>query len=150
MEQRRGDTRSTINRWLIGAAAAVGAICMFAGVAVAGSGASDLPATWHVHDGQASLGSQHKGIGFFPAILGLTATEYRQDPARCPNATDKAFLPSVDTSESPLLRAGECQTSTENIHLRTVPDGTAGPEGWSSITTAAEPGWVTYYLVTSR
>lgn len=151
MEQRRGDhSRSPIKRWLIGAAAALGALCMFGGVALAASSASDLPPNWHVHDGQAALGSQHKGIGFFPVILGLTAGEYLQDPARCPNATDKAFLPSVDTSESPLLRAGGCQTSTQIIQMRTVPVGTAGPEGWSSITTASEPGWVTYYLVISR
>jgi hypothetical protein len=43
-----------------------------------------------------------------------------------------------------------CQTSAEIIHLRTVPVGMAGPEGWSSITSASEPGRVTYYLVTDR
>jgi hypothetical protein len=151
MERRRdAHSGSPIQRWLIGAATVLGALCMFGGVAVAATTASDLPPNWHVHDGQASLGSQHKGIGFFPVILGLTTGQYLQDPARCPNATDKAFLPSVGTSESPLLRAGECQTSTEVIHLRTVPVGTAGPEGWSSITTASEPGWVTYYQVSSR
>jgi hypothetical protein len=151
MERRReANTRSPIKRWLIGAVTALGAIGMFGGVAVAASTASALPPNWHIHDGQASLGSQHKGIGFFPVILGLTASQYLQDPARCPNATDKALLPSVGTSAGPLLRAGECQTSTEIIHLRTVPVGTAGPEGWSSVTPASEPGWVTYYQVSSR
>jgi len=114
------------------------------------AGASQLPPSWHVHDGQPALGSQHKGIGFFPTILGESVSTYQQDPARCPNATDKAFLPSAGHAGSPLLRAGVCMTSTEIIHLRTVPVGTAGPDGWASLTTATEPGWVTYYRVTER
>jgi hypothetical protein len=28
--------------------------------------------------------------------------------------------------------------------------GTSGPDGWQSLTTASEPGFVTYYLVTSN
>jgi len=142
---------SFILRKLIGVAATLGMLSMLAGAAIAASDASQLPPTWHVHDGQgATLGPQHKGIGFFPAILGLTTAVYLQDPAECPNATDKAFLPSVDTSEGPFLRAGQCQTSTQTIHIRTVPVGTSGPDGWASITVASEPGWVTYYMVTSR
>jgi hypothetical protein len=117
---------------------------------VAATDPSSVPPNWHVHDGQTALGSQHKGIGFFPAILGQSVADYVLDPARCPNATDKAFLPSADTSEGPFLRAGICMTSTATIHLRTVPSGTSGPEGWSSITVASEPGWVTYTSVTSN
>ena len=132
------------------AIAVVGAMTMYAGVAIA-SDASDLPPTWHVHDGQgATLGPQHKGIGFFPAVLGLSVSDYLLDPAECPNATDKSFLPSFDSSEAPHLRAGQCQTSTSVISLRTVPVGTSGPEGWASISVASEPGWVTYYSVTPR
>jgi hypothetical protein len=138
-------------RQLLVVAAVIGAFTAFAGGALATSDAAELPPTWHVHDGQgATLGPQHKGIGFFPAILGLSATDYLLDPAQCPNATDKAFLPSADQPGTPQLRAGQCQTSTQVIHLRTVTVGTAGPEGWSSITAASEPGWVTYYSVTSR
>jgi len=118
--------------------------------ALADSSASVLPPTWHVHDGQPALGPQHKGIGFFPTILGVSVATYLQDPAQCPNATDKAFLPSAGQSEGPFLRAGQCQTSTSIISLRTVPVGTSGPEGWSSVTVASEPAWVTYYSVTSR
>jgi hypothetical protein len=128
---------------------AIVALAAFGGP-VLGTEASDLPPTWHIHDGQVALGSQHKGIGFFPVILGVTPIDYLQDPARCPNATDKAFLPSFGSAEAALLRAGRCETSTSIIHLRTVPLGTAGPEGWGSLTTASEPGWVTYYLVTAR
>ena len=120
-----------------------------AGSAIAAAGAS-LPPNWHIHDGQTSLGGQHKGIGFFPRILGLTTTQYAVDPARCPDATDKAFLPSWGESQADLLRAGACFTDTATIHVRTVPAGTSGPDGWASLTTVAEPGWVTYYLVTAR
>jgi hypothetical protein len=70
-------------------------------------------------------------------------------PAACPDATDKAFLPQ-GRQDGQSLRAGICQTSAKIIHLRTVPVDTSGPEGWGSITTASEPGWVTYYLVTDR
>jgi hypothetical protein len=148
--ENRGDEPRARQK-LVATIVALGLLAVFAGSAIAAANASELPPNWHVHDGQGgTLGSQHKGVGFFPAILGLTTPVYLQDPARCPNATDKAFLPSADTSQGPFLRAGECQTTTQIIHLRTVPVGTAGPDGWSSITVASEPGWVTYYLVTSR
>jgi hypothetical protein len=131
-------------------AATILVLTAFGATAIAADEASVLPPNWHIHDGQAALGAQHKGIGFFPTILGISTAQYLQDPARCPNATDKAFLPSFGQSQGDSLRAGECQTSTVIIHLRTVPVGTAGPEGWQSVTAASEPGWVTYYLVTSR
>ena len=151
MERQKSSDQPRGRQRLVASIAALGLLAMFAGSAMAAANASELPPNWHVHDGQgAVLGPQHKGIGFFPAILGLATAVYLQDPAKCPNATDKAFLPSADTSEGPNLRAGQCQTSTQIIHMRTVPAGTAGPDGWSSITVASEPGWVTYYLVTPR
>lgn len=151
MESRSQGGGGIVLRKLVGVAATLAVLSMLSGAAVAASGASELPPTWHVHDGLgATLGPQHKGIGFFPTILGLTTAQYLEDPARCPNATDKAFLPSADTSEGPFLRAGQCQTSTQTIHVRTVPVGTSGPEGWSSLTVASEPGWVTFYSVTVR
>jgi hypothetical protein len=150
MDQQQRRHRVAVGR-LVLAMAVAGVMTTFTGVAAASSGAADLPPTWHVHDGQgATLGPQHKGTGFFPAILGLSPADYLLDPARCPNATDKAFLPSFGSSEGPFLRAGQCQTTTSIISLRTVPVGTSGPEGWGSITVASEPGWVTYYNVTSR
>jgi len=134
---------------LLASALSLGAV--FIGtVSFADSSASELPPNWHVHDGQTSLGPQHKGIGFFPTILGVTRTAYVQDPARCPNATDKAFLPSFGESQADLLRAGVCFTETSVIHLRTVRVGTAGPDGWASLTAASEPGWITYYSVTAK
>lgn len=116
----------------------------------AASAGTSLPPNWHIHDGQTQLGPQHKGVGFFPTILEISTAQYLQDPARCPNATDKALLPSAGQTQSDLLRAGICMTNADIIHLRTVPLGTAGPDGWSSLTPLSEPGWVTYYLVTPR
>jgi hypothetical protein len=111
-----------------------------------------IPPNWHVHDVVPGgvVTDQHKPISFFPAIL--TAGDvalYLQDPAYCPNATDKGLLPSEETSNSEVLRAGVCQTSTKIIHLRTVPVGTSGPEGWAERSGPAA-GYVTYYLITSR
>lgn len=141
--------KHTIRSWLLPIfAAAILLLTAFGASVAAADGASVLPPNWHIHDGQTALGSQHKGIGFFPTILGISAAQYLQDPARCPNATDKAFLPSFGSSQGAVLRAGECRTTTVVIHLRTVPVGTDGPEGWLSLTSASEPGFVTYYMVT--
>ena len=138
-----------MRKWAFGVVAVALAAMSGQGVALADSSAAVLPPTWHIHDGKLELGQQHKGISFFPEILGLSTAAYLDDPARCPNAADKAFLPSVGKSNSDVVRAGVCQTSTTVIHLRTVPLGTAGPAGWS-VTTTSEPGTVTYYSVTPR
>jgi hypothetical protein len=136
---------------LLAATVTAAAIVGFQGSqALADSSASVLPPEWHIHDGQTSLGSQHKGIGFFPTILGKTTAQYLLDPAACPNATDKAFLPSFGSSSSVVLRAGVCQTSTQVIHLRTLPLGVSGPEGWSALVGTDGGGYVTYYQVTAR
>jgi hypothetical protein len=146
-----GARNRMIRSWLMPVSAAtILVLTAFGATAMAANEASVLPPNWHIHDGHTALGSQHKGIGFFPTILGISAAQYLQDPARCPDATDKAFLPSFGQSQGASLRAGECQTSTAVIHLRTVALGTAGPEGWSSVTSASEPGWVTYYRVTAN
>jgi hypothetical protein len=132
---------------VVGAAAILGAQ---GGAALADSSASTLPPEWHIHDGQTGLGAQHKGIGFFPTILGISTATYLLDPASCPNATDKAFLPSFGNSASVVLRAGFCTTSTQLIELRTVPLGTSGPAGWASLSGTDGGGYVTYYQVTNR
>jgi hypothetical protein len=137
-------------RSLLAAGAAFALSLAAAGVTTAEE-ASHLPPTWHIHDGQgATLGPQHKGIGFFPTILGISTTTYLLDPARCPNATDKAFLPSFGSSEAPLLRAGICMTSSVVISLRTVPVGTSGPDGWSVLPGTDGGAWDTYYQVRPR
>ena len=129
--------------------AMLAALAGYGAMARADSSASELPPNWHVHDGQIALGPQHKPVSFFPAILGESLTDYLADPARCPNATDKSLLPSADESESDLVRAGVCMTSTTIIQLRTVPVGTSGPEGWNS-RLGPEAGDVTYYSLTPR
>ena len=129
--------------------------------ALAGAvGPGQLPANWHIHDcnnpaittepacGVDANGDEHLGISFFPTILGVSAATYAADPAGCPNATDKAFLPQGRQENQP-LRSGVCMTSSAVIHLHTLPVGTSGPDGWGSTTVASEPGWVTYYSVTS-
>jgi hypothetical protein len=132
---------------LVTAATLVGAT---GATVLADSSASTLPPNWHIHDGQSQLGSQHKGIGFFPTILAIATSQYLQDPARCPNATDKAFLPSNGSRASTVLRAGVCFTTTDVIHLRTVPLGTSGPAGWGSLIGTDGGRYVTYYFITSR
>ena len=137
-----------MRKWFVGVVVVALAAMSGQGVALADSSAAELPPNWHIHDG--GSGPQHKAISFFPRILGISQAAYLEDPARCPNATDKALLPSDQESNSHVLRAGNCVTSTTVIHLRTVPTGTAGPAGWQSLTTPSEPGFVTYYLVTPR
>jgi hypothetical protein len=136
-----------MKKWIL--IAMVAALAGYGAIAYADSSASELPPNWHVHDGQTTLGPQHKPVSFFPAILGQSLADYLSDPARCPNATDKAFLPSAGESESPVLRAGVCMTSTTIIQLRTVPLGTSRPGGWNS-RLGPEAGYVTYYLLTQR
>jgi len=119
-QQRLGRTSRAFLR-VVMAAAAVGALSGAGSVALASSSASVLPPEWHVHDGQTALGPQHKGVGFFPSILGISTSTYLLDPARCPNATDKAFLPSNGDAQSDMLRAGVCFTSSQVIQLRIDP-----------------------------
>lgn len=137
-------TTGTRRRWL-GRLAGVGggltAILILAGTTLA----LDQPPNWHVHDGQSGAG--HRPVVFFPAILDQTLAQYLADPARCPNATDKASLPSADERASDVHLAGVCMTSTAVIQLRGVPTGTDGPAGWSSLPMS---GWVLYYRITPR
>jgi hypothetical protein len=139
----------------------------YALTAVASSGSSPPNPQWHVHDGGCCVPT-HRPIGFFwrndgRGILNpydQTLDDYTADPAECPNATDKAFLPSGATpaytdgeaagaSQSTLLRAGMCQTSQFVIQVSTVPAGTAGPSGWTKLPFSTDGGgfW-TYYLLT--
>jgi hypothetical protein len=119
--------RRNVIRRLLFVVAALVALGVAGSVALADG--SEPPPNRHVHDGQIALGPQHKGISFFPAILGLTASEYLKDPAMCPDATDKSLLPNGKNENQP-LRAGECQTSTTIIHLRSILLDQTPPSGW--------------------
>ncbi len=136
-------------RALLAIVAAIAIVGFQGATALAESSASVLPPEWHIHDGQTLLGAQHKGIGFFPRILGTSTATYLLDPASCPNATDKSLLPSSGNSNGAVIRAGVCFTSTAVIQLRTVPVGVSGPDGWASILTEGGTNR-TYYQVTLR
>jgi hypothetical protein len=138
--------RTAMNKFVL-AIAMVTAIGV-AGVARADSGASSLPPNWHVHDGQTALGPQHKAVGFFPQILGLSTEEYLRHPAQCPDATDKVFLPNGKNPNQP-LRAGICQTNTTIIQLRSIRADQQAPAGWRLVDGFSEQfdgiTYVTYY-----
>ena len=74
--------KRNVLRGLLGLAA-LAAFTLGPVTAMADSSASVLPPQWHIHDGQLGLGSQHKGIGFFPTILGISTATYLEDPATC-------------------------------------------------------------------
>jgi hypothetical protein len=126
---------------------------VFASAALAGPSASQLPPTWHIHDCTSSCVLPHAPVGFFPAILGESLSTYLQDPAMCPDATDKAFLgggqpPTRDgVEQNQPLREGVCMTSTTIIHLRSVSPDQPAPAGWTYVSTAG--GYATYFLLTS-
>jgi hypothetical protein len=162
------------------ASLALAAILNLTGVALAGSeDPTFVPPNWHIHDGNFiscpnpanpnDPWCQHKPIGFFWKTTGdgilnpnfPTQAAYVVDPARCPNAVDKAFVPSAGKSKGIVLRAGDCFTASLVIHLRTVPLGTGGPDGWSGPILTSEracldvnlcplESWETWFLVTSR
>jgi hypothetical protein len=91
-----------MRKWAFGVVAVALVAMSGQGVALADSSAAQLPPNWHIHDG--GSGPQHKAISFFPTILGISVDTYLQDPARCPNATDKVFLPSEGKSNSAARR----------------------------------------------
>lgn len=126
---------------------------VLAAAALAGPSSSQLPATWHIHDCTSSCVLPHAPVGFFPAILGESLATYLQDPAMCPDATDKAFLgggqpPTSDgVEQNQPLREGVCMTSTTIIHLRSVAPDQPAPAGWTYVSTSG--GYATYFLLTS-
>jgi hypothetical protein len=171
---------SRLARAAVIASLASAALLIFSGMALAGSeDPSFVPPNWHIHDGDFSScpnpanpndpWCQHKPIGFFwkATLDGIlnpyfsTQLDYQADPARCPDATDKAFLPGAGPSKGVVLRSGACFTSSLVIHLRTVPQGTGGPVGWNGPIATSERAcldvtlcplqpWETWYLVVSR
>jgi hypothetical protein len=72
---------------------------------------------------------------------GLTPTPViaRREPVR-----------EVRASRQPARQcAAHCGRDPGNDGIvRTVPVGTSGPDGWQSLTTASEPGFVRYCMVT--
>lgn len=110
-----------------------------------------LPPTWHIHNGGSC--SQCAALGFLPTLLGESNATYLNDPAECPDATDKALLgggqPSIQTSpglngEQPLAE-GVCMTSTTVIHLKRVGADQPVPAGFSLVPASGShaAGWPT-------
>lgn len=132
----------------VGIAVALGITAVAAAPAGADRGAYK---NWHVHDGGAGTdanGLVHRGVVFFPAILtGGNVGAYLEDPAYCPDATDKLTLPAGTNGEFPLV--GQCQTNSFIIHLRAIPTGDAVPPGYQS-TGWATGGAAVYYALTAR
>lgn len=129
---------------LAGIVAALGLAAVAAVPAAAERGSY---ANWHVHDGGSGVdanGLLHRGVAFFPSIM---PGVYADDPAYCPDATDKATLPNGSNGEFPI--AGVCMTDAFVIQLRAIPSGGPVPAGWLST------GWTTagaevYYRLTPR
>ncbi|HET7744235.1 MAG TPA: hypothetical protein VFK76_05785 [Gaiellaceae bacterium] len=135
---------------LAGLAATLGLAAVAAVPAAAERGSYN---NWHVHDGGSGTdanGLVHRGLAFFPAILtGGDVGAYLQDPAYCPDATDKLTLPAGTNGEFPLV--GQCQTNAVVIHLRAIPAGDAVPSGYQSTGwTVGTGGAVVYYSKTAR
>jgi len=103
---------------------------------------------WHVHDGGSGTdesGLVHRGLALFPAILtGGNVPAYLEDPAYCPDATDKFLLPNGANGQFPA--AGICMTGTYVIHLRAIPSGHPAPEGWQASDFRIEGAEVYYRL----
>lgn len=85
-------------------------------------------------------------MSFFPGILDESVAVYLEDPAACPDATDKALLPNG--SNGRFLRAGICMTSTEVIHLRSSLGAIQPPASFTFWSTSG--GVSTYYKLTPR
>jgi hypothetical protein len=133
---------------LAGLAAALALAVVAAGPAAAERGSYN---NWHVHDGGSGVdanGLVHRGLAFFPAILTAgNVAAYLEDPAYCPDATDKLTLPAGTNGEFPLV--GDCFTNALVIHLRAIPAGDPVPPGYES-TGGTTGGATVYYRLTAR
>jgi hypothetical protein len=91
---------------------------------------------WHVHDGKGggpSVGDHHAGLGFWPQLFfqegGLIYGTAEAPFVRCPNATDKVFLPNG--VHGAVDGAGVCMNELFIVHLLS---GVDTPDGWRTLT----------------
>lgn len=135
-------------RRLIAVVAAAAALIALAVPAAA----SDNMNNWHIHDGGSDPG--HASIpAFFLTVLGLTEEEYLDDPAVCPNATDKVLLGPDGLDGNQVVRSGICMTSKYVIQLRTQDSSRPAPalaSGWKlGLAPTTEGGPSTYVRLTA-
>jgi hypothetical protein len=104
---------------------------------------------WHIHDGTGGgplAGDHHAGLGFWPRLFSQEGLAYGTAEApfvRCPNATDKVFLPNG--VHGAVDGAGICLNDVFIVHLLS---GVDTPEGWSTLT--FPNGTFLSYELTSR
>jgi hypothetical protein len=90
---------------------------------------------WHIHDGNGggpAVGDHHAGLGFWPRLFSQEGLVYGTAAApfvRCPNATDKVFLPNG--VHGAVDGAGVCMNEVFIVHLLS---GVDTPKGWSTLT----------------
>jgi hypothetical protein len=90
---------------------------------------------WHIHDGTGGgplAGDHHAGLAFWPRLFSQEGLVYGTPAApfvRCPNATDKVFLPNG--VHGAVDGAGVCMNELFIVHLLS---GVDTPEGWSTLT----------------
>ena len=106
-------------------------------------------ANWHIHDGTGGgplAGDHHAGLGFWPRLFAQEGLVYGTAEApfvRCPNATDKVFLP--DGVNGAVDGAGVCMSDRFIVHILS---GVDTPNGWSTLT--FPNGTFLSYRLTSR
>jgi hypothetical protein len=89
---------------------------------------------WHIHDGTGAgpaVGDHHAGLGFWPRLFSQEGLVYGTTEApfvRCPNATDKVFLPNG--VHGAVDGAGVCMNELFIVHLLS---GVDTPQGWSTL-----------------
>lgn len=110
---------------------------------------------WHVHDGGASTIDLPKaGVVFFPELFAEEGLSYdaANDPARCPDATDKGGHLQNGQHTNRHAVNGICVTDSLVIHLRSASGGSGqAPEGWEALVWSRPSGHMTiYYRLSPR
>ena len=106
-------------------------------------------ANWHIHDGTGGgppAGDHHAGLAFWPRLFAQEGLVYGTAAApfvRCPNATDKVFLPNG--VHGAVDGAGVCMSDRFIVHILS---GVDTPSGWSTLT--FPNGTFLSYRLTSR
>lgn len=130
-------------------------VCLALGFSVSAMGsaasAHEVPneTNWHIHDGTGGgplVGDHHAGLGFWPRLFAQEGLVYGTAEApfvRCPNATDKVFLPNGVNGA--VDGAGVCMSDVFLVHILS---GVDTPTGWSAL--SFPNGTFLSYRLTSR